>query len=367
MSKVKKIFIIIFLILSMILSILLSGCRFSPQNEYTRYTDSFFGTFDTLVQVVAYTKSEEEFRRYFEAVKTCFERLHKLFDIYHNYEGINNLKTINDNAGRNPVKVEQEIIDLILFAKQWYKTTGESANIAFGPVLKIWHDYREEGTYDPLNAALPPIEALRNAAQYTDLDKVIVDEKNSTVFLAEEKMSLDVGAVAKGFAVEIAAQKVISMGMESGVINASGNIRLIGLPRDENRTRWSIGIQNPEVSIFAENERLLDTVYLEEGAIDTSGDYQRYYVVNGNRYHHLIDPRTFFPANYYRSVTVVADNAAVADFLTTALFLLPFEKSLSVAERLEKVEAFWVFPDGSIETTAGMKEILKSQNPDLLQ
>ncbi len=339
------------------LMLALPGC--TPKNEYTRYADSFYDTFDTLVQVVAYTKSEQEFRQYFAIIEETFQKLHRLYTIYESYEGLNNLKTINDNAGIAPVEVEQEIIDLILFAKEWHGRTAGRTNIALGPVLKLWHHYREEGLYDPPNAELPPLEALQEAARHTSIDEVIVDTEKNTVFLPDPKMSLDVGAVAKGFAAGLAAQKAMAAGMESGLISAGGNVYAIGRPLDGVRERWTIGVHNPEKSIV-DGDGLLDTIFVNDAAIVTSGDYQRYYIVDGQVYHHLIDPETLMPATHYRAVTVVAYDSAVADYMSTELFLLPFSESLVLAESIDGVEALWVFPDGRIEVTEGMKPMLKS-------
>ena len=170
------------------LVLFLSSCQIKLEMEYQKYEGSFFDTFDTLTQVVAYTKSEQEFYDYFEKIHTRFQELHRLYDIYHDYPGINNIKTINDNAGIQPVKVEKEIIDLILFSKEWYERTDGRTNIAMGSVLQIWHQYREQGQSEPQNAKLPPLAALQEAAKHTDIDQVLVDTENSTVYLADKRM-----------------------------------------------------------------------------------------------------------------------------------------------------------------------------------
>jgi FAD:protein FMN transferase len=336
------------------------GCTNSPQSEKTRYTGTFFDTFDTLVQVVAYTDSEEEFDLYLEHIHQRFLELHKLYNIYISYEGINNIKTINDNAGIEPVEVEQEIIDLLLYAREMYEVTGSTTNIALGPVVEIWHYYRSEAELDPANAKIPPMNELLEAAEYADINQIIVDTENSTVFLPDSGMSLDVGAVAKGYATELVVQELIALGMDSAVISPGGNIRAVGKPLDGVREKWGIGIQNPEASIVADEERLLDVIFVQDAAVVSSGDYQRFYMVDGQVMHHIIDPATLMPGSYYRAITVVADDAALADVLSTALFLLPFEESKELAATFENVEAYWVFHDGKVEITEGMKSMLRS-------
>jgi FAD:protein FMN transferase len=350
----------IFIYIVALFILIAPGCSSLDKNEYKRYSDSIFDTFDTLVRVVAYTRSDEEFRQYFDTIHSRLQELHILFDIYNEYEGINNIKTINDNAGIRPIRVEQEIIDLIIFSKEWSERTGGSVNIALGPVLKIWHTYREEALYNPENAALPPADLLTEALEYSDLDKVIVDLAQMTVYLPDRGMSLDVGAVAKGFALDLVASEIVDEGLLSAIISAGGNIRTIGKPLDQARERWGIGVQDPDASIVGGSEKLLDIIYLSTGSVDTSGDYQRYYMVGDKLVHHLIDPETMMPAEHYRAVTVVAANSGIADFMSTALFLIPFEASIALAKSIDNFEAMWIMPDGEVRTTAGMNKLLES-------
>lgn len=354
----KRILTIVMIMLLITFSF--SGCRKAPEVKYTKYDDSFFDAFDTVVMVVGYTKSEDEFKTYFNKIHERFNELHKLYDIYDNYDGINNIKTINDNAGIKPIKVDKEIINLILFAKDWYKKTGGYTNIAMGSVLSIWHDYREAGQDNPENAKLPPMNDLKEAAKHTDINKVIVDKKNSTVYLADKNMSLDVGAVAKGYATEAVSKEIMADGFTSGIINAGGNIRVLGKPLDNVRERWGIGLQNPDKFLVDDLDNTLDTVFLNNESVVSSGDYQRYYRVNGRIYHHIIDPKTLMPGTYYKAVTVVIQDSGAADFLSTTLFLLPYEKSRALIESLDGAEALWVMPDGKIQATDGMKKIMKS-------
>ncbi len=340
-----------------------SGCQLlNTRTKYTtpiHYTDSFFDTFDTIVTLVAYTKDKDEFDMYYNTVYTRMHEFHRLYDIYNDYEGVNNIKTINDNAGVKPVKVKREIIDLILFSKDWYRRTGGKVNIAMGAVLRIWHEYRQEGLDDPASAKVPPMEVLQEAAKHTDIDKVVVDTENSTVYLDDKDMRLDVGAVAKGYATEAAAQEIMSLGFESGMLSSGGNIRAIGKPLDGLRARWGVGVQDPKQSIVSE-QNLVDVLYFNDGSAASSGDYQRYYTVEGKQYHHIIDPKTLMPAEYCRAVTVVTEDSGVADFMSTTLFLLPYDEGKSLVDGLDKVEALWVMADGKIEATDGMELIMKS-------
>ncbi|MGB9868171.1 MAG: FAD:protein FMN transferase [Bacillota bacterium] len=355
-SKGRDIVAVLALVLTLS-GVILFAENLGTRNHYTKYTDAFFDTFDTVVTVVGYAKSREEFNAYFERIHSRFLELHKMFDIYNGYEGMNNLKTVNDNAGIAPVKVSKEIVDLILFSKQWYTATGGKTNIALGAMLRIWHDYRERGVDDPEHAELPPLEELAEAAKHSSIDNVIVDVHNNTVYLADKDMRLDVGAVAKGFATELVARELEAGGVTSVLMSAGGNIRAVGFPLDGNRRWWSVGIHDPRKPMFSTESNLLGVIHIGDGeSVATSGGYQRYYLVNGKAYHHIIDPDTLMPANRYLSVTVRARGADVADFLSTTFFVLPYETGRELAKKLQGVDVVWVFPDGTVVSTPGIEQ-----------
>jgi thiamine biosynthesis lipoprotein len=350
--------IIIVLLLSL-MSGVVSGCGLKV--EYEKYTDTFFDSFDTITQIVGYARTEEEFMEYTAMMHDRMLELHRLYDKYNNYDGLNNIKTINDMAGKEPVVVEKELLDLIVFSKEMYEKTSHRTNIAFGAVLSIWSEYREEAESDPTKAKIPPIEILEEARKHTDINKVIVDTENSTVFLEDPRMSLDVGAVAKGFAAEIVAREAKEAGFESFIMSAGGNIRAVGKPLDGERDRWGVGIQNPDKDVFGDGSNTLETIFVNDASVVSSGDYQRYYMVGDQRIHHIIDPETLMPAAHYRAVNVVIEDSGLADFYSTEVFLLPYEQSRTFVESVDGLEAIWVFADGRVEMTDGFKRIALSQ------
>lgn len=348
---------ILLFVLCFALSLPLIGCQTKPK----KYSGEFLDTFDTSVIIMAYAQSDEEFDEIYRIVYDTFSELNKLYDIYHDYEGINNIKTINDNAGVMPVEVDARIIDLLKLSKEWYAKTDGTVNVAMGSVLRIWHDYREAGEYDPFTAQLPPIDMLENAMQHADIEQVIIDEQASTVYLNDNQLRLDVGAVAKGYATEIAADRLIEKGYDSVLISAGGNVRAIGTPKDGIRSKWGVGIKDPDSPLAGSTDEsnLLDVAFVANLSVVSSGVYERFYTVDGVNYHHLIDPETLMPADYYKAVTVVLEDSAQADLLSTALFLLPPEESLQYAENIEGVEALWVMTDNDIIMTPGMKTMLR--------
>ncbi len=342
-----------------VLTLMAPGCTGQQKSEYSKYSYEFIGAFDTVIQFLGYSKSQEEFEKIAQMGQSRFFELNQLYDIYNDYEGINNVKTINDNAGIKPVVVQQEIIDLIQFSKDWYTKTNGECNIALGPMLKIWHDYRDAGIDNPENAQIPPLEELKQAMKYTDINKVVVDPINKTVYLEDKNMRLDVGAVAKGYASEVVAKELEAKGCNSLIISSGGNVRTLGQPLDGVRSKWGIGIQNPNGDPLNNEDTPLDIVFLNNASVVTSGDYQRFYTVNGKRYHHLIDPKTLMPADYYRAVSIVTEDSGLADFMSTTLFLTPYEEGRALAERLG-IEAVWIFPDGTIHATEKVKGMMKN-------
>ncbi|MBQ7340795.1 MAG: FAD:protein FMN transferase [Oscillospiraceae bacterium] len=334
------------LAICLVFVLLFSGCSSKPQ----QYTATYLTLFDTVTTIIGYAQSEEAFRQDAQRTYEQLERFHQLFDIYNEHEGINNLKTVNDNAGIAPVAVAPDIINLLLTCKTYYDLTDGKVNAAMGSVLRLWHEARTAGLQDPETAALPDMNALAQAAEHTDFDRVIIDVQANTVYITDPEMSLDVGAIAKGWAARQAALSAPA-GM---LISIGGNVCITG-PKQGN-TPWVIGIQDPD-----DPNAYLHTLSLQKlgYAVATSGDYQRTYTVDDMAYHHIIDPATQMPPDLWRSVTVVCYDSGLADALSTALFLLPLEEGEALAESLG-AEAFWLDANGNEFMTIGFRDYLKS-------
>ena len=219
-----------------------------------------------------------------------------------------------------------------------------------GAVLSVWHSFREAGV------AVPSLKLLTARSEHCDFDDVIIDAENGTVYFADPGLSLDLGAVGKGWATEAVAQWLLASEMPNFIISAGGNVRCGEKPRD-GRDRWGVGVQDPN-DIFG--TKYIDVLWLTGLSVVSSGDYQRYYTVDGVRYHHIIDPDTLFPSTYMRQVTIVTLDSGYADALSTALFLMPYEEGRAFVDSLEGVEACWVLNDGTVEYTDGMKALLQS-------
>ena len=334
---------------------------FPGQADMNKYNSVFMDTFDTVITLIGFADSQQTYDAWSNAVHQQYIYMHKLFDTYHSYEneGIVSVYTLNEKAAKEPIKVDPILYGLLKFCKSHYDTCQGQTNVAMGSVLSIWHNYRDAGLNDPLHAELPPMELLESAVPHTDINNLILDDENMTVYFADPDMKLDVGAVAKGYATEIVSQMLLSSDMNSFIISAGGTVRL-GNPPLDGRKGWGVGIQDPDGAIFGMSD-IVETLFLANSSVVTSGDYQRFYTVDGKNYHHLIDPDTLMPADHFRSVSIITEDSGWADMLSTAAYLMPYEQSRAFIESLDGVEAMWLFPDGSKEMTDGAAKIAKSR------
>ena len=328
---IKRILAAFLLAAVLVVTLFITGCgeKHKSKTAYECFGDTYFTLRDYSGM------SDRDFEEIFDKLSSRLAYYGRLFDIYLEYSGINNLRTVNLSAGA-PVEVEEEIIELLEYSKEMYSLTGGEVNIALGSVLSIWHNSRLE------RKAPPSQSELMEAFKHCDINNIMIDRNSSTVTLLDSEMTLDVGAVAKGFAVEKLSEYAIELGADSLVIDVGGNIRTVGEhPKDNG---WVVYIQNP-ISNSAGNERL-DGVL---GAVVTSGDYQRYYIYEGKKYHHIIDKDTLYPAEYFSSVTVACENSALADALSTALFCMSYENGVALLQNVKEVSrAVWITASGEI-------------------
>lgn len=331
--------------------VLLTGCAAPVQTETKKqYTATFLTLFDTVTTIVGYAQTEEEFQKTTSSIHDELEVYHQLFDIYNDYEGVNNIKTINDQAGIAPVKVDKKLLDFLLDCREYYELTNGRVNVAMGSVLYLWHEERDAGINDPEGAKLPKEDALKEAAKHCSFDTVIIDEEASTVFIEDPQQRLDVGAVAKGWATECVCKNAPA-GL---LVSVGGNVRATG-PKPEKGSPWVVGIQSPE----GETDEYLHTIYVEQESVVTSGDYQRYYVVDGKEYHHIIDPDALYPADKWKAVSVVCEDSGLADALSTALFLLSQEEGQKLLDECNAC-AVWVALDDEIYYSTGFKDLIRT-------
>lgn len=333
------------LALGVLAAAVLGVLAFRLRPRQTQYTTTWFDLFDTVSVVRGYAGSQAEWDAQMEALHADLLHYHRLFDIYHPYDGMVNLYDVNAGAAEGPVPLEDDLFDFF----QWYTgeirpEAGDAVNIAAGAVLKLWHDARES------DAPAPPEDALIQAAlAHCDPAALQLDAEARTLRFADPEMTLDVGAVAKGYAVELAARAAEERGLESALLNIGGNLRAIGAKPGG---PWTVGVENP----WGDDPAYIQTLAVPDGcSLVVSGDYQRYFEYEGERYAHLIDLTTGYPARYCSSVAVLTapGQGGTGDALSTALFCLPEEAGRRLLEGREGFAALWMYPDGTTTATDG--------------
>lgn len=337
-----------FLALLLLLALLCGCAGPALQEEPKIYEASFLTLFDTITTVKGAAESKDAFSETAQQIHDELLHYHQLFDIYNDYNGLNNLKTVNDQAGIAPVEVDTAIIALLKDCRTYYDLTGGKVNVAMGSVLHLWHIARNHGINDMSNAKLPDMAELEEAAKHVSFDSILINEEASTVFISDPAVRLDVGAVAKGWAAHRVAEKAPA-GL---LLSVGGNVCATG-PKLEDGTPWVIGVQDPDSNEY------LHTLYVSDTNVVTSGDYQRTYLVDGKLYHHIIDPETLMPSTYWRSVTIVCNDSGLADTLSTALFLMEREAGLALLEQCDAM-AMWVDAEGNVFYSPGFENLIRT-------
>ena len=323
----------------LLIGLLLLGC--APK-EKKLYNDSTMQAgFDTVISIQLYADSQEEFDETFQKATDAFLYYNSLFDKYNDYD-VANIKTINDNAGIQPVEVSQVIIDMLLLSKQYSELSNYQFDVTLGPVLSLWHDVREKALNGD-DYTLPTEEQLQSARACSGWDKVEIDDENNTVYLNQSCASLDVGAVAKGYATQLVTEMLLEEGYVNGFVNAGGNVEFIG--NKINGDLWRAGILTP--SLHNSTESLITLELGGQEAFVTSGDYQRYFIHDGNIMHHIIDPDTLYPARHAKSVTILCEDSGIADILSTTLYTMTYQEGAAYLEKLKEngieAEAIWIY------------------------
>ena len=295
----------------------------------------------TLVTITAVAQSDEVA----QAVITAgFREIQRLEELLSTWIPSSELSRVNAAAGRKPVKVSPETLTILRRSIEIASLTDGGFNIAIGPAVDAWSV--TDGSRIPEAAELSQLRSL------VDLSLLRLDEQTGTAYLAKPGMKLDVGGIGKGFAADLAAAVMQSAGATAGVVALSGDMKTFG--RLPDGSRFPFGIKHPR-----KEGVLLAQIDLQDEAISTAGDYERYFERAGIRYHHILDPRTLEPARGCQSVTVIAREGILADGLDTGVFVLGPVRGMELIERLPDVEAVIVDSEGKILVSSGLKDRLQ--------
>ena len=349
----KNIKALLCLLLAVLLPFTLTDCSFFTDNSHISEpkTKMYFDYFDTVSYIYSYSQDDDaSFDKKEKEIAEVLKEYHRLFDIYNEYDGISNLCTVNKQAGKNKVKVDQKLIDFMKYCKDIYFVTGGQVNVMMGSVISLWRECRDISVNEPDKATIPSEDKLNEAKKHTDISFLEIDDKNNTLYISDLNASLDVGAVGKGYAVERVAETFGNDSLYGYVLNIGGNIKMIG-KKAENQG-WITGIKDP----YDPENKLALKLNLSDISCVTSGSYERFFIVNGKNYHHIIDIDTQRPANYFSSVSVITEDSGLADALSTALFCMSYEEGLDLISRLEGVDAVWIDLSGNIIYTENISK-----------
>ncbi|WP_353894296.1 FAD:protein FMN transferase [Proteinivorax hydrogeniformans] len=323
------------IIIATLLLFVLVGC--SSQNEELKVYNNHFFAMDTLVQITVHSEDSDKADEAFQLAREEVERLETKLSAH--IEG-SDVDTITKNAGIEPVEVSEETFYLLKKGVEYGEKTDGKFDITIGPLLEA---------YSWSNQVVPTEKEVQQATQLVDYKKLILDEDNQTAFLTEEGMTLDLGAIAKGFIVDKAAEIMMDHGIKYGTVDGGGDVYLMDKP---DGTPWRIGIQHPR----KQQGEFIGIVETYSNSVVTSGDYERYFMDGKTRIHHIIDPIEGLPPQNVQSVTISAPNATIADTLSTALFNYSPEEAVSFVEDFDGVEVLVVDSEGQIYKSTGMQE-----------
>ena len=318
----KKLIIIFFVL------IILCGC--SKDNDI--YGKNIY-VMDTVINIKVY--SEKDASDILEKIEELYNEYNILTDRYNSYDDTKNIYYINNilNVGEE-VKLDYKLYDLINFSLEFSKKY-DKVNIAMGNLIDVWKKYRDSAS------GIPSYEELNGISSISESDIILND--GNIIKLSDVK--LDLGCIAKGYVTQLAGELLESNGFDKYIISAGGNIK-VGKKYSSNP--YKIGIQDP-----VDKNNIYKIVNVSNRSVVTSGGYERFYTWEGVDYSHIIDPDTLYPSNYMKSVTVIMEDSAYADFFSTYLFMIPISDGINFVNSNSNIEAIWYGLDGKIYTSSG--------------
>lgn len=326
------------------------GCSNTGSSDASKTTlpisENYF-IFDTIVSVRVYDERMNE--AHFEQIKALLEHINATMN---RFEEGSEVTSINQSAGMEAVQVSEDTFYIIKKAVEYAERSGGKFDPTIGPLTDLWAIGNGGGK-------VPNSEAIEEARQLVAYRKLVLDESRLSVLLKEAGMTLDLGAIAKGYAADVVADYLQKQGFSSAIIDLGGNIVAMGSKPDE--SAWSIGIQSPEEKRGSH----LGTVSVRNKTIVTSGIYERYFIDREQLYHHVMDPYTGYPAsNELASVTIITEKSINADAMSTAVFVQGLQEGMAFVEATDDAEAIFVTVDKKVYVSSGLKDIFKLTSKD---
>jgi len=335
MGSTRKQFIYIAVIMA-VMGILAASYLRKSTPESVTFSRSLMGT---LVQITVMEGDGGE-AGYKAAADAAFDEIARLEKLLSSYDPKSDVSLVSKAAGAAAVKVSPEVVEVVKRALEISRISSGAFDPTVGPLGRVWGYSGEKGT-------VPSEDDVRPLLDLVDYTAVVVDEKESTVMLKKKGMVLNLGGVAKGFIVGKAIDVLKARGIRRGIVHAGGDMTVFSNPP---AAPFSIGIQHPR-----EEKKLLGEIHVKSGAIATSGDYERFFMKDGVRYHHILDPATGFPARRSQSATITSIDPTQADALSTAAFVMGPTAGMEMIERMEGVEGVIVGADGEVFTSSNFR------------
>lgn len=266
-------------------------------------------------------QSENQAEEFFEIAINEIKRIEKLLTTF---SETSITYKINENAGIRPIEVTDEVFQLIKRSQFISKITQGAFDLSYGSIDKrFWN-------FDVNMTSLPDVETAKKSVELINYENIILDENNKTVFLKNKGMRIGFGGIGKGYAAEMAKKKLKEINVKSGIVNASGDLTAWGF--QENGEPWTIGVADPN-----QRKSIFSTFKITDKAVATSGNYEKFVVINNKKYSHTIDPKTGYPISGIKSVTILADNAEIADALATPVTVMGIEVGLDFINQLKTI------------------------------
>ncbi|WP_072973481.1 FAD:protein FMN transferase [Flavobacterium saccharophilum] len=273
-----------------------------------------------------------------ENINLAIEEIRRIEKLFTTYKEDSQTNLINQNAGIKPVKVDQEVFNLIERAAGISKITQGAFDISYGSLDKsLWN-------FDKTMTSLPDPQTAKKMVHLIDYRNIILDKQNCTVFLKEKGMRIGFGGIGKGYAAEMAKQVLLKNNIQSGIINASGDLCAWGL--QPNGQKWTIGVANPDAPNAA-----FSYMEISNKAVATSGNYEKFVTIKGKKYSHTIDPKTGLPITGIKSVTIIASNAEFADAMATPIAVMGIKAGLFLIDQIPDLYCIIIDDNNKIYTS----------------
>lgn len=286
-------------------------------------------------EITVEANSDSEAELFLDLAVNEIKRIEEKLSTYKEHSETN---LINNNAGKKPVSVSEETFRLIQRSIKISEITQGAFDITYGSIDKrFWN-------FDTRMKALPDKEIAKKLVKLINYKNIILDDKDFTVFLKEEGMRIGFGGIGKGYAAENAKKILISNGVKAGIVNASGDLTAFGKP--EGIDCWTIGIANPDVV-----QQSFSTMEITDMAVATSGNYEKFVVIDGKKYSHTIDPKTGYPISGIKSVTIISPNAEISDAFATPVTIMGVKAGLAMINQIKGIECIIIDDDNKIYTS----------------